>query len=418
MPGGGILRPETKANADCYSKWTVETDGSVGLTCEEDAHLPKGSIAWAVELKTRIFSVQEDDWIGEITHVLQVLHSKLDGRILVNDSCGMHVHVGRKATATSPARFDVRTIKNLFQLVTVFERQIEELHTEDRIISGDRRFANFCRPLSEGFQEYQEFGPGNPLLSSHRLQCGTPLTWCETIEGIVHELEDLNLITRDKRHVAYNFLNTTPLSEAKISRENSQKWTVEFRQHRGTLDADEVFAWLGFVLSAVQYAETTSFQEHQELLVARVEDPQFTIFDLLKAIGAPAEVTSYYEDALMLARMELAKLITQERSEGPTGLYAAIKKRIKAMMNRKEADKEAQLRGLFKLVNYQRLKQSAFRRRAIAQKLEHGYYGNFEYELKRKLLAAVVHNELSPVVEYDISQAFSDEEPSIASGKS
>jgi len=120
---------------DEYDKWTIETDGSVDLL---DHELPAANNLsfLAVELKSRIFDYYSSDWPAEITLVLDAIHTICSPalgsafRCLANRTCGLHVHVGKGVLGHS---FALRTVKNLLQLVTAFERVLDALHTADRI---------------------------------------------------------------------------------------------------------------------------------------------------------------------------------------------------------------------------------------------------------------------------------------------
>lgn len=386
--GGDVSEPKIGSfNADRFRKWTVEDDASITLNDDGYTQLPHSYGAFSVELKSRIFSVHQDNWMEEITHVLNLLHSKLnsgkDGssiRLVTNNTCGLHVHVGRQATANSPGRFTVETLKKLLQLTTGFERQIDQLHTTNRIKHENTYFPPYCQPPSLLFLQPAH---NNPLLQKTRT--GTPKDWCKAIETHIHRLQDLPLITANKKYLAYNLANATPSARAWTpTYEKARKWTVEFRQHRGTLDPDELFAWLGFVLPLVNHAATTPARHIWDLLFARVDDPAFATSDLLAAIGAPAAVAEHYASAPALAELEYRDRADVD-SRGSDAL-ATPRKAYYAMV-RGEVGAEESVRALLRNNLKVGLAASAFRRWAVVKKLERGEYGNFDARLKVKLLA-------------------------------
>lgn len=397
LMGGAWRKPSSQpTNAEAFSKWTVKTDISVGLQEREIRRLPAGYRFYSVELKSRIFSLLQDDWVGEISRILDILHTKLNSetngssiRLIANQCTGLHVHIGRAATPQSPARFDVRTVKNLFQLVTAFERQIDALHPADRISSANAYTALFCQPPSRRFLKLRHFGnTQNPLLSPAMLQAGTPLTWCRTIEGVVERLTDLYLLTLNLKSSAYNFSPTTPMVAAwSADYEAARKWTIEFRQHAGTLDARAILAWLGVVVAALQFAATTPYARLRALIERRACDPAFAPRDLLATLGVPGEVVEFYSGT---SARDAAALVEADAEEMEANADPAALDRRLEMGAAEGAGWARQLRDLLRLVKINRLAASACRRDTVVDKLRAGGYGNFAPDVRDRLLGAMV----------------------------
>ena len=123
------------------SKWVVESDGSVHGDGEKDAvgdelvffdgqrvKLTKENFKMLffapVEVKSRILPATPES-LAEIEAVLRVI---AQFPTIVNYTAGFHVHVGQGARG-----FDLRTLKNLLELGCIGQRQINELHAEDRL---------------------------------------------------------------------------------------------------------------------------------------------------------------------------------------------------------------------------------------------------------------------------------------------
>lgn len=94
--------------AEDFTKWTVEHDGTVAR--EED-----GVQDWcAIELKIPAFFF--NPWaLDQVEKALYVVNRRFT--TVVNDSCGLHVHVGNCYEG-----YPLRTLKNFAMLITSFER--------------------------------------------------------------------------------------------------------------------------------------------------------------------------------------------------------------------------------------------------------------------------------------------------------
>lgn len=84
-----------------YENCIVTSDSSITLLPSEFAELPEHYFVQDVELIGRAFSYHDDDWHGELEQILHVLHELFNTaeptfpfRLLVNKTCGLHVHVG------------------------------------------------------------------------------------------------------------------------------------------------------------------------------------------------------------------------------------------------------------------------------------------------------------------------------------
>lgn len=299
---GDLFCPELKKNEEAYSKWTISNDITVMLTRGEWRHLPETYIQESVELRSRIFNLAHDDAKGEIAHVLSILHAKLNTnittiRLLTNNTCGFHIHVGKSPDGTRT--FPLRTLKSLYQLATGFERAIDALHSADRITSARQELtipATCIAPPSARFLNDAD---------KRALRDAGPLDWCAYVErALQHELDVGARLTAWNKHIAYN-LNNTTVSEtlwgrvrAGMRRSPYKKWTVEFRQHRGTLDAGEVGAWMDVVVAMVGFAERCEPELLQDLLVAHVRDPEFGPGEFLRTVGVPEAAVVFYERQL------------------------------------------------------------------------------------------------------------------------
>lgn len=240
-----------------YEKWTIERDVSIKPEdCEDDD--PK-LVYFGVELKSRILPVNRSS-LDEIFQVVDIVN--LNFQTAVNLTTGLHVHVGNGNRG-----FPLRCLKKLALLVTLFEHQIHSVHPDDRTDNF------FCDPPS-----------GNL-----RLQ-GDPFRVLMQIEGAKDLESFIELMNPDEhRYTAYNFLNLHPLGGTR---------TVEFRQHKGTMDISDILAWIELTTGIVSYCHSIPSDQLMTLILTFGVDHSFSVLDLLRVIGK-THLISHYRKGLV-----------------------------------------------------------------------------------------------------------------------
>lgn len=161
----------------------------------------------------------------------------------------------------------------------IFEKQLECLHPPSRR-SGQNYFCQDIRTKS--------------ILGSN-LPDTPEGTWQGLEEILKHRNQDTtaeiveNLRPRDSEggivRLAYNLVNldeTTNLSR-----------TLEFRGHEGTLNPERIVNWINVCAGLVEFADTVKDHLLDAFLRRHVDDQNFTVIDLLKAIGRPNEAEYY-----------------------------------------------------------------------------------------------------------------------------
>ena len=211
-----------------YEKWTVERDGSIKPEDSEDDDPNPRMAYFGVELKSRVLPVNAISF-DEIGQVMDIV--KLNFQTVKNWTTGLHVHVGNGNRG-----FSLRCLKNLAELVTLFEHQINSLHPYDRIENF------FCAPPSRSV--YIHGGPFHALAQIERL---------EDLESFIDHMNP-----GDLRFTAYNFLNL--LTPRAIQ-------TVEFRQHQGTMDTTEILAWVELTTGMVSYCHSIPPDQFMTLIL-------------------------------------------------------------------------------------------------------------------------------------------------------
>lgn len=233
--------------AEDFTKWTVEHDGTVAR--EED-----GVQDWsAIELKTPAFF--SNPWaLDQVKKALYVVKTHFTA--VVNDSCGLHVHVGNCHEG-----YPLRTLKNFAMLITSFERQFSSLHPFDRINN------HFVRPVGESFPPMMSVWDKLLVIES-----------CRTVEQIIQKFNYEN-----NKWTAYGFPTLL----------NPCLRTIEFRQHSGTLDKDAITHWANLSINLINLAHSASHSGFYNIIKAHALDENYNIINLLNDLKLP-ELAEYY----------------------------------------------------------------------------------------------------------------------------
>ena len=193
------------------NEWRVEPD----LTIQ-----PQGN--WeAAEVKSPILAPEEvDDQVESVCSALHELAAKTDL------TCGLHIHVSdRYLGANDKAKIAWQWIRNestIDRLMTPIRRKNKNDHTSgwsDLLKSGN---------LSEMREELSHITDEEILIAT---------------------------VNPTGRRYKVNFRTTT--GDA-----GPPKQTVEFRQHHGTVDAEDIVQWKDFLTAFCEYSVDTGFSEN------------------------------------------------------------------------------------------------------------------------------------------------------------
>jgi len=119
-------------------------------------------------------------------------------------------------------------IANLWSLYTIFEMPLMEMGGEERIGNVHCQAVGDCHEVVDRFKRCFDDKPGKGVLASNF-----------DFNGRI-----ANLCNRDRRYASFNFASIP------------QFGTVEFRSHRGTMDAKTVLAWVSTILAMKAAART------------------------------------------------------------------------------------------------------------------------------------------------------------------
>lgn len=150
-------QPEYHEDDNEYKTWTVTRDCSVKLTNDEKTLYPDDAVFSDVEIPSRILDFFNPSacphgqvwpcngqplmwyWRDEITAIINTLKqrcTKPGFRIFTNETCGMHVHIGRDKSG-----INFEAAKNMMGIFTATERCFDSLLTVDRIAGYEDDYA-------------------------------------------------------------------------------------------------------------------------------------------------------------------------------------------------------------------------------------------------------------------------------------
>ncbi|KAK5173313.1 uncharacterized protein LTR77_001994 [Saxophila tyrrhenica] len=277
---------EYRLKFEPYQRWNVHIDFQE-LTDTERSLLPDGWIVEPIEISSRKFPFSSPDWKSEVANVLQIL------REIEHEKCRI---------ITNENFMPLRTCKNVFQLLTAFERHIDAYHLPERFMPP----ALFNPPDVVHAQRYHL-----PPSVFHRTSCDS--------QTDTHRIDDRLLIlrlgdienTRIIEQVMKIFILGIPNEHGRVtcghnssinfdncSKQNpimfgEEKYiptgTIEFRGHAGTLDLLTILKWIAFTTHIVQYCHNTPDAEFMYFLTGGW-DSGFTLCNLLSALNLPPEV--------------------------------------------------------------------------------------------------------------------------------
>ncbi|KAI9768331.1 MAG: hypothetical protein M1840_004939 [Geoglossum simile] len=233
---------------DGYVLWSVTGDGSVKRESVPDHQ----TNYLGMEVKTLKYQAHDPRAEAAVRKAIRTLRQHFT--VFVNDSCGLHVHVG-----DSGGGFSLNTLKNLATLLLVYEPQLNCLHPWRRVIG------------------HWSAVPGKNIVYFN-MTSQQKAHYIDRIQT-VGELADAMNGTTGGRSVAYSF----------------SKSTIEFRIHQGSVDADEILNWVDFVIGLVTYAECIG--DVKIYMDKRWSPSVNSIIDLMNMIGRP-HLVDYYKDRL------------------------------------------------------------------------------------------------------------------------
>lgn len=427
------------------TKWEVTFDGSV--FCDEGdvkaiATDPDYAF-WGMEIKSRIlgqsaFHVKKccgrDLTVAEeITAVLERLNTDFrcpnDSKevkrfIYVNSKCGFHIHVGRAGSS-----FPISSVRKIMSLLVACEQQLDSLHALDRI-------TGFVFDREDGL--LKRTFPDHPVLDSNTYNL--PLSIFFMADADRKRRRDRNRWGQD---FVYNGYQQGDLKSSAVNTEKSgdnfsiwlarrsmdiDSWilrirytnaieeiqrlhkepfynskrcvfnvcnlrtddgphridTIEFRQHRGTLDKDTVLNYVNVLVRMVVFCHYMDDNSLYNLIGQKGDfrAPMFSMVDLCKAIGCGELTRKHYAERM--SEKHVMKSIDVER------------KRIEQSFPKN--DRLTAL-ALHSVEDERRKSRPSKVKGRVRAKLAQGGYGRFRKNHFKKSLPDLDPNDLSAVIQ-------------------
>ena len=286
-----VVHPESD---DQDQAWSVAPDAALAVT---DGVRDDGFVECDVEIKSPVFRFCPRA-LRRIEKVCRVLR-KLDS--FVDDSCAFWVRIGN--CGKGKGGFPLQTLKHFCMLTALFEDQINSLHPPHRVVGNAS-----AKPPSVLFR--QGLGQG-------RGQNQNPWDWIAIIQRC-KSLRDLVMLfagseKRLDREWAYDFVPLLIEGQGPPHRR-----TIEFRQHKGTLEWTEMMAWVQVAGGLVLAAHGTSADRMARFISTCAFDGKFTVFDLFGRLKLGALKRFYLGGRYAHLRTEPIWILEEEEEEeGP-----------------------------------------------------------------------------------------------------
>jgi hypothetical protein len=319
-----------------YEKWIVTRDCSVNLTDDELDQVPNSHNFSDVEMPSRILDFNNPSpcphgqvwpcngmplvwtWRDEIATIINTLKERCNKpgwRVFVNGTCGMHVHIGREKFG-----FNLDTTKNIMGMFTAWERCFDSILPLDRISGYDNEHVSL---------------PALQLTADARRSIAhwTPSpSWyaqppsIRQYDHLGHDLREAfdktdymawNTLTRSGASIPFwlhrihsdkitTFAQLSEYSEAHQSWINlehlvhgdTNKQTIEIRLHAGSLDTNEIVAWIDLLCNISIYAESHTTASIKTTLESSYANPSLTIVDVARLVNASPTTIAHYTTLL------------------------------------------------------------------------------------------------------------------------
>jgi hypothetical protein len=345
-----------------FKTWLVTRDCSVKLTDDEKQLLPDGHVYSDVEMPSRILDFANPsrcphnqiwpcngeplmwDWVTEITTIINTIKQKCNKpgwRVFVNGTCGMHVHIGRENFG-----FNLDTTKNIMGMFTAFERCFDSLLTVDRIagyenehsplpalqLTADARrsiipwsaspIVQYALPLSVRQYEYLGYHLMAAYTANDYLTWNTLITQGANIDYWLYRIYETTTFAELGE---YSTSHTSYTNLEHVVHNDTNKPTIEIRLHPGSLEANEIIAWIDLLSHISIYAESHTTTSVRSTLESCYANPSFTILDIARLVNASPVTLAHYTSFLSPAyHTHTSTTLSTQPQDILSPLYASI----------------------------------------------------------------------------------------------
>jgi hypothetical protein len=305
-----------------YSRYCVKDEGGLYLSAKEREALPSqlmDHMIQPLEVSSRLLSFASGTWREELETVLSAFDDlRAKGvRFITNASTGFHIHVGFGSEI-----MPLRTAKSVLQLCTGFEDRLDALYSTSRIDENTSTNApsgrHFNASLAWHFKNNEKTELGSNIF--HWLTSIEEASSFEQLGNFFH-----NNIPNCSRETNghYSTLNLDNLYAPPYASRSSEDsdphlqpiGTLEFRQHGGTLDFEEIVAHISLKQALVSFCHTSTDKDFLQLF-AHISNPTFRLSDLIRAIGGGEELLRYHEERRSFSQVTARQAEYERTIEG------------------------------------------------------------------------------------------------------
>lgn len=282
------------SNDKTFERWRVHGDILRPSPAEEHV-IPASYFTESIEISSRKLRFS-DNWQMGLKRVLSVLHwmrVQFSCEFITNASTGLHVHIG------NDSGHSLRTAKRVAQIATIHERNLDALHSAERIFpltAAPRNDLNkeVVWPLYAGLSFFH-LSSENGNYHRHRIDFMSDIESSRTLAELGTKV---NRVTyQDMGSCGHNctlnfdnlYLNPYP-NDGLI---DSFSGTIEFRQHAGDLDSGEIISYIQFLATLTTFCMDAS-DEEVFALVANGMDLNFGLKDLLLFIECDSGIVQHF----------------------------------------------------------------------------------------------------------------------------
>jgi hypothetical protein len=268
----------TEKGVTDFSKWYITKDQTIER--RESSKL----YSYPIEVISPVLDFNEDS-LGKIEKACEAITRKCN--IDINNSCGLHVHIGNRGN-----NLEWTDVRKLVAVLWTLEPQIVQLHPTNRHIKFQ------CENIRGRYID-PKLADDTNAVSDPKPIIGKILKY--------EKLADLDFDHRLDGQSAYNLkkLQEKPPSKnapkaktISFAKEASAGKTIEFRQHRGTLNGDEAIAWLRLcagLFTLAQRLDEKTLQELLEVWLDVLPNPDSLDYIIRNVICLP-QVADYYRN--------------------------------------------------------------------------------------------------------------------------
>lgn len=264
---------------DLFNTWAIGTDATVSFQVEK--HADRSSMFFELELITPVMEFGPKA-LKDIDKMLTALKKHFD--VVVNQSCGLHVHVGNGTKGLSFEPFQY-----LMATLWIFEPQILSL------VRKSRNNGRYCGSLHKRSNLNVYKFEGNLL-------------------DVLFSTSDINeVVAMFDRYDSFHYMAFKLQNLSKPFR-HPVKRTIEFRAHEGSMDSETVLNWVTLVVELVSWAHKVNRQDLKIFLSKHIDSKDSSIEDLFKEIGFPQSTVKFYQEKVKRLRQVEKKEAEEKRA--------------------------------------------------------------------------------------------------------